>query len=650
MENKIINNLRVLAMDTINRPKSGHPGIALGAMPILYTLYAKHLKVYNKDNSNFLRDRFVLSAGHGSAMLYSVLHSFGFPISLDDLKSFRVLGSATPGHPELDVKKGIECSTGPLGQGVSTAVGMALANKMLASRFDKSDIKLFDNYTYALVGEGCLMEGVSFEALSFAGNLNLDNLIVLFDCNNISLDGSTKETFGVDFKKLYESIGFNFIEVQDGNSVEEIDRAITKAKQDKKPAFIKINTHIGFGSSLQDSNKCHGAPLGSEGLDVLKQNLGINTKEFELLPDVKEELDNISTRFERVFDEFNQRIEFYKTKYPQDYQDLMNFYSKDFTDSFKCLEDITIAEDKSGRDMGGLVLNAIAERYNQIVGGTADLSSSTKAVIKDGGKITPSDFSGRNIMYGVREFAMACISNGLALCGFMPFCSTFFVFSDYMKNAMRVSALMDLPVLYVLTHDSIAVGEDGPTHQPVEQLAGLRTIPNLQVFRPSNLDEVKASYIWYLQNQKPTVVVLSRQNLKNISSSVDDSLAGGYILASEENDLKVTILATGGEVSLAVDVKNELETNGVGARVVSIPNLDIFKNQNTQYKEQVIPQNTLIVSIEAGSSYGWGEFVGKDGLVFGINSFGDSAKPQAVFDKFELNTEKIVEKILNKLQ
>lgn len=647
MENKIINNIRILSMNTINKAKSGHPGIALGAAPILYSLYAKHLNVYNKDNSSFMRDRFVLSAGHGSSLLYSTLHAFGFPISIDDLKEFRQFKSVTPGHPELYVKRGIECSTGPLGQGVSTAVGMALANKMLSSRFDKEDVKLFDNYVYALVGEGCLMEGVSFEALSFAGNLNLNNLIVLYDCNNISLDGSTNETFNVDFKKLYESIGFNFIEVKDGNNVSEIDNAIIDAKKSNKPSFIKINTHIGFGSALQDNNKSHGSPLGEDGMEVLKKNLNIEVNDFELLPEVKVELEKISERFAEVNKLFNSKIEYYKNNYKKEYEELLNFYNSDYSDCFKCLSGLDVSEDKSGRDLGGLVLNELASKYTQIIGGTADLSSSTKAIVKDGGKVLPNDFAGRNIMYGVREFAMACISNGLALCGFMPFCSTFFVFSDYMKNAMRISALMDLPVLYVLTHDSIAVGEDGPTHQPVEQLAGLRTIPNLQVFRPSNLAEVKASYCWYLQNKKPTVVVLSRQNLKNIESDEEKALKGGYILKEENNKLNLVIVATGSEVALALDVKEELENNGLGVRVVSVPNVNLFNANSKEYKDTVIPRNIKVVSIEAGSTYGWGNITGKCGYNFGVDTFGESAKPQDVFNKFELTKEAIVEKIKN---
>ena len=382
-------------------------------------------------------------------------------------------------------------------------------------------------------------------------------------------------------------------------------------------------------------------------MDVLKRNLNIEVADFEILPEVKEELNKINERFNEVNNLFNSKIEYYKNNYKKEYEELMNFYNTDYSDCFKLLSNLEINEDKSGRDLGGVVLNELASKYSQIIGGTADLSSSTKAIIKDGGKVLPNDFSGRNIMYGVREFAMACISNGLALCGFMPFSSTFFVFSDYMKNAMRVSALMDLPVLYVLTHDSIAVGEDGPTHQPIEQLAGLRTIPNLQVFRPSNLAEVKASYCWYLQNKKPTVVVLSRQNLKNVDSCEEQVLNGGYVLKEENGKLNIVIVATGSEVSLALDVKEELERDGFGVRVVSMPNLNLFNTNSKEYKESVIPNNVKVVSIEAGSTYGWGNITGKCGYNFGVNSFGESAKPQDVFNKFGLTKEEITQKIKN---
>lgn len=646
IENKTINNIRVVANETISKVKSGHGGIVLGACPLLYTLFSKHLNVVPYKPLNILRDRFVMSAGHGSALLYTMLNAMGFDITQEDLKKFRTPGSKTPGHPELCAENGIECTTGPLGQGLSMAVGLALAEKMMAARFNKSDCELFDNHTYVLIGDGCLMEGIGLEALSFAGNLKLNKLIVLYDSNNVSLDSGVDKTFNCNIAEMMKGMGFNVITVNDGNNVEEIDLAIQKAKESLIPSFIIVKTIIGFASEHQNSNKAHGLVLNNEQLVKLKQDLEINNLPFEYERDVQNHLNEIKKRFKDIENKLNSRLKEYQKHYKADYKTLLNFYNEDFMDCYQYLLTSDPITAKSTREIGGHVLNLLAKKYPQIVGGTADLSSSTKAYIKDGFNVEVNNFAGRNVLYGVREFAMAGITNGLALYDFMPFASTFMVFSDYMKSAVRLSSLMQLPVSYILTHDSIAVGEDGPTHEPVEHLAGFRSMPDLAVFRPCNYEETCFAYAYTLINKKPSVIALSRQNIPYVSSTdtLKDVEKGGYIISKEiKQQLHAIIVATGSEVPLAIQAQKLLLEKGYNVRVVSMPCVEIFESQDKKYKEKVLPNNfEAVVTVEAGSTQSWFRYAGKKGCCIGVDEFGESAPQDYLFNKFGITVENIV--------
>lgn len=648
---KTVNNIRVLACETISNANSGHSGIVLGSAPILYTLFAKHINVVPHKPLNILRDKFVMSAGHGSALLYTTLHAMGYDISSDDLKKFRKLDSKTPGHPELCQELGVECTTGPLGQGVATAVGMALADKMMGARFNKPNCKLFDNKVYALIGDGCLMEGVALEALSFAGNLCLDNLVVLYDSNDVSLDSRTDKTFALNTEQIMQGMGFNVIKVNDGNSVQEIDIAIQEAKKSLKPSFIIIKTHIGFGSAVQNTNKAHGLVLNQEGLNDLKKVLRVDNLPFEFEREVQNHLIEVQKRFKIVEKNLNGRISEYHKLYKTEYKELIDFYNENYRDAYKYLINLDQPVGKSTREMGGSVLNALAEKYSQIIGGTADLSSSTKAYIKNGNDVSKLDFSGRNILYGVREFAMACITNGLALSDFMPFASTFLVFSDYMKSAIRSSALMKLPVTYILTHDSIAVGEDGPTHEPIEQLSTFRSVPNLAVFRPCNYEETCFAYAYPLINRIPSIIALTRQNLPIISAgeNAEDVVKGGYVISREvKSELHAVLVATGSEVQLAISAQKLLLDKGFNVRVVSMPCVEVFESQPKKYKEKVLPSNfSAVVTVESGSTQSWFKYAGKTGACIGIDEFGASAPQDVLFKKYDITIDRIVKETVN---
>ena len=645
IENKTVNNLRYISLSMIEKANSGHPGIALSAAPILYTLYAKNMNVIPSDPTNIYRDRFVMSAGHGSSILYATLSSMGYPISMEDLKSFRKKGSITPGHPEYGVTPGVDCTTGPLGQGVATAVGLALAEKMMADRFNKPDIALFDNYTYALVGEGCLMEGVCNEALSLAGTLKLNKLIVLYDANSVTLDGDIKKVYDTDVMKVMQGYGFNTIEVKDGNSVEDIDKAIKQAKASSKPSFIKIVTHIGFGTSLQDSHKAHGSVMKIDEINNFCKKFDLTISPFTYDKNVERDLVLVKKRFDSVKKTIGDKIAFFKKTYTKDYQVLQSFLKNDYSNIEKMLADYAIREDMSGRDMGANILNKLASIYPNIVGGAADLSSSTKTLIKGSDFVNDGNFAHRNIKYGIREFAMGAISNGVALYGgFTTFSSTFFVFSDYMKNAVRLGAMMHLPSIYIFTHDSIAVGQDGPTHESVEQLAGFRAMPELELWRPGNFDETLASFVYALKNKVPSAIVLSRQTVQNVPTSLKDAMLGGYIASKENGKLDVVLLATGSELGLAYEAKSILKLKGYGVRIVSIPNMSLFDSQGSKYVNKVIPLDCKnIISIEAGSTYGWGKYVGRFGVSLGVDSFGLSATPEENYAHFGLTKEHIAE-------
>jgi len=652
-DSRNINNLRVLAVDMIENAKSGHPGIALGSAPILYSLYSKILNVTPDDPNNIFRDRFVMSAGHGSSIYYATLHAFGYDISLNDLKNFRKKGSITPGHPEYGMTPGVDATTGPLGQGVAMAVGMAMAERFMASRFNKADISLFDNYTYSLVGEGCLMEGVSFEALSLAGSLKLNKLIVLYDCNNITLDGDIKGVMGLNILAYMKSLGFNTLEVEDGNDVNQIISAINIAKQSKdKPTFIKINTHIGFGSVLQDSNKAHGSCLGEENVIKLRETLGVKTAKFEIEKDVQRDLSILNKRFVSIKKNLKEKIKVYSRAYPGEYKSLQLYLKNDFSNIDKILENIIIDKQMSGRDMGGVILQELCKEFTNIVVGAADVSSSTKVHIKDSTYFNES-FRGRNIKYGIREFAMGCVANGISLYGgIVPVTSTFMVFSDYMKSSLRLGSIMKQKSISVFTHDSIAVGEDGATHQPCEQLWTLRAIPNMSVFRPANFAEVKASYALALQGNSLASIILSRQKLEAIESDFNDAKMGGYVISQESKGvLDGIIIATGSEVGIAIEIQSKLKEQGFNLRVVSMPCIEIFESQNQKYKDSIIPSDIKSVfTIEAGSTIGWYKYTGKCGKCYGVDDFGGSATPIDLFERFNLTADYITKDIIKTIK
>lgn len=650
IEEKAINSLRFTAVNMIEEAKSGHPGIALDIAPLIYTLYAKHMNVVPSEPKNVMADRLVLSAGHASSIYYATLNAMGYKISMPDLKRFRQLGSITPGHPEVGVTPGVDCSAGPLGQGVASAVGLALAEKMMAERFNIDECQYFDNHTYCIVGDGCMMEGVSYEALSLAGALKLNKLIVFYDRNKITIDGSIDRVFDVDVKKYMQALGFAVLEVSDGNNVEQIDTAITEAKKSTdKPVFVILNTKIGYGSELEGNCKAHGSPLGTKGVDYLKEKLNITCKPFEYERDVIKHFKNVQKRFDDVKKQFNEKERYFKKNCRASLNEIEKFLNPDFSKLYEILKNFKSEKEKaSTREWGGEVLREIARNYPSVICGTADVASSTK--VKIGKEYVNESAKNRDIAFGIREFGMSAICNGLALYGFRPVCSTFFVFSDYMKNGIRMSALMNLPVNYVFTHDSIMVGEDGPTHQPIEQLVTLRAMPNIKVFRPCDFKEVCASYYMAFKDNSPNALILSRQNLDIVKASdFDGALKGGYVIREETKGLQVILIATGAEVQLAIETAKLLFHKDYGVRVVSMPCWELFDKQSKEYKEKVLPAGVPKLSIEAGSTLGWNKYI-DIGKAYGIDEFGCSAKGEDLYEKYGFtvkNLTKIAIKLIN---
>lgn len=649
IDDKVINALRVRAVSMIERAKSGHPGIALDIAPMLYTLYSKILNVVPSDPDHILRDRFVLSAGHGSSILYSTLSAMGYNIGVKELKNFRRLNSVTPGHPEKGVTAGVDFGTGPLGQGVASAVGMALAERIMANRYNKPDCHLFDNYTYTLVGDGCLMEGVSHEALSLAGSLKLNKLIVLYDYNNMTIEGDNSVTFEQDTAKVLEGYGFNVIYVSDGNDTKAIEKAIKQAKKSiEKPSFIIVKTVIGYGSHMQGIARVHGTPLGEMGIEQLRKNLGVTCDAWTFDDVINTRLASLRIRFDDNKKTLDERLKYYKKHYNKEYNSLMSQLTCDGSDAVKWLEKLNCAESMSLRDANGKILNEIVKHYNFVVGGSADVAPSTKTVLDGENYISPQNYNNRMIKFGVREFGMSAISNGLACYGgFKPFCATFFVFSDYMKNGIRMSALQNLDVNYILTHDSIAVGEDGPTHHAVEQLCGLRAVPNLRVFRPADYNECKACWSIALENHSPNAFVLCRQKVPFLNGSFDGTRKGGYIIHKESGEkIDCILIATGSEVSFALKSAEILEKEGYSIRVVSMPCTSVFDKQSLSYREKVLPKNVRNrVAVELGSDEGWYKYVGLDGKVFGIKQFGKSANYEDLLKHFDYTPEMLVKEV-----
>ncbi|WP_163194066.1 transketolase [Clostridium thermarum] len=649
-----INAIRVLSADAIEKSKSGHPGLPLGAASMAFTLWTK--MNHNGKNPNWdNRDRFILSAGHGSMLEYSLLHLFGYGITIDDIKNFRQLGSLTPGHPEYGHTKGVEITTGPLGQGICNAVGMAIAEAHLAEKFNKPDFNVVDHYTYAIVGDGCLMEGISGEASSLAGTLGLGKLIVLYDSNNISIEGNTDIAFREDVAKRYEAYGWQVLKVDDGNDLEAIDKAIEAAKAEKsKPSIIIVKNLIGYGCpAKQGKASAHGEPLGTENVLAMKENIGWKTEPAFFVPD--EVYSNMNNYIEKGIEKevaWNELFKAYSEAYPElakEYNEWMNG-EVDKEALLNNEEFWSFDKEMATRDSSGVIINRLAKLIPNFIGGSADLAPSNKTYMNGKGDFSAEDRSGQNLHFGVREHAMAAIANGMcAHGGLKVFCATFFVFSDYMKGAMRLSSLMNLPVAYVLTHDSIGVGEDGPTHQPIEQLAALRSMPNMTVYRPADSKETAAAWYYAVTNgTTPTSLVLTRQKLPLYEGCAKRALKGGYILKDSKKETPdVLLMASGSEVELIYKAAEELEAKGIDARVISIPSFEVFEAQDEAYKESVLPRNIRArVAVEALSSFGWHKYIGIDGEIISLDTFGASGKAEVLFEKFGFTVENVVEKAI----
>ncbi len=657
IEQLSVDTIRTLSIDAINKANSGHPGLPIGAAPMTYALWAQQMN-HNPGNSKwFNRDRFVLSAGHGSALLYSMLHLTGYDVSMEDMKQFRQLNSRTPGHPEFGHTDGVEATTGPLGQGVAMAVGMAMAEAHLAAKFNKESFPVVDHYTYALVGDGCLMEGLAYETMSMAGHMKLNKLIVLYDSNDISLDGDLNLSFGENMKMRTESANWNYIRVEEGNDIKAISEAIAQAKQSDKPSLIEIRTIIGYGSPNAGTSKVHGNPLGKEGAVATKTAYGWNyEEEFTVPEEVKAHFVQLKEQGAAKEAEWNKLVEAFAAKHPE----LAKHFSDVVSGKVQIAADqlLTFDADKaiSTRVASGQAINHYIQQVPAIFGGSADLSGSTMTDIKGDGKFAVDSYADRNVYFGVREHAMGAAGNGMALHGGVkPFVSTFFVFSDYLRPSIRLAALQKLPLTYVFTHDSIAVGEDGPTHEPIEHLAALRTIPGLTVLRPADANETANAWAYALQqNDGPVALVLSRQNLpvfEEAKAKYDELTKGAYILSETNANPDLIFVATGSEVSLAMGAKAELEKENVSVRVVSMPSRELFERQDVAYKQSVLPDEiTNRVTIEAGISMGWERYAGFKGQIIAIDTFGASGPGGAVMEYFGFSVSNVVEQAKKVLQ
>ena len=648
IETTCVNAIRLLSAEMIQKAKSGHPGLPMGCAPIAYELWGKHMK-HNSKNPKWLnRDRFILSGGHGSAMLYSLLHLFGYGLTMDDLQNFRQLGSLTPGHPEYGHTVGVEATTGPLGAGMGMAVGMAMAEAHLAEKFNKPGYPVYDHYTFALGGDGCMMEGISSEAFSLAGTLGLSKLIIIYDSNRISIEGSTDIAFTENVQKRMEAFGFQTIDVADGTDIAAIGAAIEEAKADKtRPSFITVHTHIGYGCpAKQGTASAHGEPLGEENLKITKENLGWEAEPFTVPQAVYDQYAKLAAQGQEAEDKWNAMYAEWQAKFPEDAKLHDKFYDKDAVKAVLEDESFWAPAEKpaASRALSGNVINKLKNIIPSLMGGSADLAPSNKTEMKGEGFFSKEDRSGRNIHFGVRELAMAAIGNGLALHGGVtPYVATFFVFSDYVKPMMRLAAIMGLPVTYVLTHDSIGVGEDGPTHEPIEQLAMMRALPNVQVFRPADAVETAAAWYTAISGNCPTALALTRQNLAIIPSSKEGALKGGYVIADSAKDTPDgIIIATGSEVGISLEAKEILAKEGKDVRVVSMPCMDLFEKQSDEYKESVLPKAVRArVAVEAGSDFGWGKYVGLDGATVCMEGFGASAPANLLFEKFGFTKENV---------
>ncbi|OFS31705.1 transketolase [Staphylococcus sp. HMSC055B03] len=650
-----IDTIRALSIDAIEKANSGHPGLPMGAAPMAYTLWTRHLNFNPQSKDFFNRDRFILSAGHGSALLYSLLHVSG-SLELEELKQFRQWGSKTPGHPEYRHTDGVEVTTGPLGQGFAMSVGMALAESHLAGKFNKDQFDIVNHYTYVLASDGDLMEGISHEAASFAGHNQLDKLIVLYDSNDISLDGDLDKSFSEDTKQRFEAYGWNYILVENGNDLDEIDNAITQAKSQQGPTIIEVKTIIGFGSpNKAGSNGVHGAPLGEEERALTFKEYGLDPeKRFNVPEDVYEIFKSTMLKRANENEEaWNNMLKNYSEAYPELAEEFKLAMSGKLPNNYAdALPEYDLNHSGASRADSGEIIQKLSEFVPSFFGGSADLAGSNKSNVKEAKDYNKDTPEGKNVWFGVREFAMGAAINGMAAHGGLhPYAATFFVFSDYLKPALRLSSIMGLNSTFIFTHDSIAVGEDGPTHEPIEQLAGLRAIPNMNVIRPADGNETRVAWEVALESEHtPTSLVLTRQNLPTLDvdkQTVENGVRkGAYIVFETEQQLEYLLLASGSEVNLAVEAAKELEQQGKGVRVISMPNWYAFEQQSSEYKESILPSDvTKRIAIEMASPLGWHKYVGIEGKVIGINSFGVSAPGDLVVEKYGFTKENILKQV-----
>ena len=653
VDRKTVSTIRALCADTVEKANSGHPGLPLGSAAAAYILWGKVMKHSGTHRKWVNRDRFILSGGHGSSLLYSLLHLYNYGLTIEDLRQFRQLDSLTPGHPEYGHTVGVEATTGPLGAGMAMATGMAMAQAHLAAIFNRPGYPVFDSFTYVLGGDGCLMEGISSEAFSLAGTLKLEKLIVLYDSNNISIEGSTDIAFREDVQGRMKAFGFDTFTVEDGDDLDEILSAINQARVSQKPAFIEVKTRIGKGCPAKEGKaSAHGEPLGEENVRELKRTLGLDEdRTFAIDEEVYLNTAKQQERSEVIYKIWKDMFDDYLVSYPEMKKLWKQYVEVDYNKVLENDVEFWKFENKpeSTRNLSGTAMNRIKELFPNFMGGSADLAPSTKTYLNKVGDFSAENYRGRNLHYGVREQAMTGIGNGIMLYGGLKtFVSTFFVFSDYVKPMARLSALMNLPLIYVLTHDSIGVGEDGPTHEPVEQLTMLRAMPNFNVFRPCDAQETNAG--WYLamtSKTTPTALVLSRQNLPQIKGSSREALKGGYVIDECEGTPEIIIIASGSEVTLAVEAKKRIR--GKAIRVVSMPSMDIFKQQSREYRESILPPGIeKRIAIEAGSRMSWGEFVGLKGKYITMDSFGASAPADELFKRYGFTVDNVV-KMINKL-
>lgn len=642
-QQKIIDQIRCLGIDMIKEANSGHSGIVLGAAPIIYALYAHHLNIDSENPKYFNRDRFIMSAGHGSALLYATLYMAGYPLRLDDLRNFRQIDSITPGHPEYGITPGVDCTTGPLGEGIATAVGMAMAEANLRTRYKG----IIDYYTYVLCSDGDLMEGISYEACSLAGTQKLNKLIVLYDSNNVCLDGKTSDSFNENIAMRFISQGWNVITVEDGNNYELISKAIEEAKkQDEKPTLIEVKTVIGRYSKLEGTNAVHGKVLDDDDITAIKEKLDIRNIPFAVSQNTIEEFQYIiNKRCSNLSEKFNNKLE----SLPEEVRDELNYFMSDDKkiQSKELFYDSPLDLRESTRVTSYKMLNAIVKDKPYLIGGSADLFGANKTYIEDGGNFSRDNYLGKNIYYGVRENAMGAISNGLALCGFRPYLSTFMVFSDYLKPSLRLSCMMNLPNIFIFTHDSISVGEDGPTHEPVEQLLTLRAMPNLDVFRPADANEVIGAYKAILDKENgPSVLSLSRNTVPILEETKANLVEkGGYIALETRNKPVGILLSSGEELHLALEVAKRLMVRGIEVRVVSIPNLGRFLKQSPEYIESVLPVEVRKIAIEASNSMSWNKLIYNSKYLITLDEFGSSGKKDDVYKKYGFDVDTLEEKI-----